>query len=358
MSRLAGRLPVLVDCAGARMGGALRLRTELDTYLAALPEVGVRVVGRNQQVAPGWLARREFLGRARRVVALNNVGFVATPAQRWVLLRNLLHFLSPDETARIPGVPTNVAREAQVVRACARRADAVVVPTAAMAERVLAVLPALGSRLVVRPHPLSAPPQVPAAQRRPGRFLCPVLFAPFKAMGELLRPVDEAATLVAERTGEDVHIVVTATDDEARAEGLADCQRLRFVGRLTPEQLAGQQRICRALVYPTRLESFGYPLAEARLAGIPVVAAGTAHSREVAGPVLVPYQREAADEIATAMHTALRDTPLREPVNPFAPGRYFDWLLDVRREQVGRQGVVAREGPGVGRELATRKGEL
>ena len=279
-------------------------------------------------MTPAWLARRELHARTRRVVALNNVGFVATRAQRWVLLRNLLHFLSPQEARQIPGIPPNVAWEARVVRACARRADVVVVPTSAMAERVLAALPALASRLVVRPHPLSAPPPAPA-ERRPGRFLCPVLFAPFKAMGEVLRPVDEAAALVAEQTGADVHVVVTAGEDEARAEGLAGCRRLLFVGRLSPQELAAHQRACQALVYPTRIESFGYPLAEARLAGVPVVAAGTAHNHEVAGPMLVPYQRESPDEIAAAMHAALTAAPQREAVNPFDPGRYFDWLLDA-----------------------------
>lgn len=319
---------VLVDCAGARMGGALRFLTELDAYLARRPASDIVVVGRNRSLTPAWLVRRESLTRHRRVVALNNAGFVATRGERWVLLRNLLHFLPPDEVAELPGgLPATIVRQAPVVRACARRADVIVVPTTLMAEQVQRVLPSLASRIAVRPHPLSRPPLGPAETRDPQGFLCPVLFEPFKAMGRRLRSVNEAARKVTEQTGQDVTVTVTATDDEARAEGLGQCGQLRFVGRLAPDQLAPLQRAHAALLYPTKVESFGYPLAEARLAGLPVVARGTPQTREVAGPVLVPYQREHPDELAEAMRLALTARPPRESTNPFDPNQYFDWLL-------------------------------
>ncbi|WP_243657498.1 glycosyltransferase [Parafrankia sp. BMG5.11] len=337
MTGPSGASGVLVDCAGARMGGALRFLTELDSYLNARPAAPVHLVGRGRGMAPSWLARRERPARYRRAVALNNIGFVASGAQRWVLLRNLLHFLPPEDIRRLPGgLPPKVLGTAHVVRACARRSDVVVVPTTAMAERVSAAVPGLASRIVVRPHPLSPIPR-PREDRgaatplgAPGTpdFLCPVLFAPFKAMGALLRPVDEAAELVSEASGADVRVTVTATASEARAEGLAGAHRLRFVGRLSPDRLAGLQRGCRALVYPTRIESFGYPLAEARLAGVPVVAPDTAQNREVAGPVLTPYDRADPVDIAAAMQTAMHAVFAPEAANPFDPERYFDWLLN------------------------------
>ncbi|OHV20142.1 mannosyltransferase [Parafrankia soli] len=324
---------VLVDCAGARMGGALRFLTELDSYLADRPSADVEVVGRDRRVAPTWLARRETLGRHRRSVALNNVGFVATRGERWVLLRNLLHFLPPEEIAAIPGgLPPGTAQQAQIIRACARRADMVVVPTTTMAQRVLAVLPELTSRLAVRPHPLSRAPAAAVRGQTGDRvdLLCPVLFAPFKAMGRLLRPVDRAAGLAARQTGAEITVSVTATASEAHAEGLAGCRHLRFVGRLTPTRLAEFQQSCHAIVYPTRIESFGYPLAEARLAGVWAIAADCPHNREVAGPVLIAYQRDTPDDLAAAMVTALGAIPEQRAENPFDPVRYFDWLLDAR----------------------------
>ncbi|WP_018640451.1 glycosyltransferase [Parafrankia elaeagni] len=326
MNPATGR--VLVDCAGAWMGGALRLLSELDAHLARQPTSDVVVVGRNRSLTSTWLIRRERAARYRRIIALNNAGFVATRGERWVLLRNLLHFLPAEEVAQLPGgLPTTIIRQAPIVRACARKADVVVVPTTLMADRVQQALPTLGSRIVVRPHPLSRPPQSDPAVRDRYRFLCPVLFEPFKAMGQRLRNVAEAARKVSDLAEREVTVTVTATDDEARREGLLDCSPLRFVGRLTPQQLVPLQHSHGALLYPTKVESFGYPLAEARLAGIPVVARGTAQSREVAGPVLVPYQHEDPDEIATAMHVALTADPPRESANPFDPDEYFTWLL-------------------------------
>nr|MDT0667094.1 hypothetical protein [Micromonospora sp. DSM 115978] len=79
--------PVLIDCAGGPMGGALRLLTELDMYLARRPATSVRVVGRGHRLSPQWLARRELTRAQDRAVSLNNVSFVTTRAQRWVLLR-------------------------------------------------------------------------------------------------------------------------------------------------------------------------------------------------------------------------------------------------------------------------------
>ena len=45
----------------------------------------------------------------------------------------------------------------------------------------------------------------------------------------------------------------------------------------------------RAIYFPTDLESFGYPLAEARVSGQPVIARDTALNREIAGPALCRY---------------------------------------------------------------------
>ena len=44
---------------------------------------------------------------------------------------------------------------------------------------------------------------------------------------------------------------------------------------------------CRAVYFPTGLESFGCPLAEARVNGVPVIARDTPQNREIAdaGPV-------------------------------------------------------------------------
>src|ERR1017187_640941 len=172
--------PVTVDIAGAQMGGAARYAAELRGYLARTGRTDIRVIGMARHVDPAWLLRREISApNAARRVAANNVSFVAPGGERWTLLRNALHFLTGSEACHLdPALRATVSREAAVVRLCARRADVLVVPSTAMAERVTRVLPGVQNRIAVRPHPVSAD----SVPRLPGdpAILCPVLFAPYK----------------------------------------------------------------------------------------------------------------------------------------------------------------------------------
>ena len=61
-------MTVVVDIAGAQMGGAARFAGELDRYLARTGRRDIQVIGGARRVAPGWLMRREAVGRraARR----------------------------------------------------------------------------------------------------------------------------------------------------------------------------------------------------------------------------------------------------------------------------------------------------
>ncbi len=149
---------VTVDAAGALMGGAARFIVELNGYLERTGREDVEIIGTRRRVRPGWLLRRELSSPARsRRVALNNVGFLAPGGQRWTLLRNPLHFLTEGEQARLDPIQrASVRRKAAVVHLAARRSDVIVAPSMAMTERIAAVTPDLRSRVVVRPHPVSA----------------------------------------------------------------------------------------------------------------------------------------------------------------------------------------------------------
>ena len=93
---------VTVDIAGAQIGGAARYARELHRYLARTGRQDVQVIGASRQVGPGWLLQREITERKTdRRIAVNNVSFVGSGGQRWTLLRNALHFLNSDETARL-----------------------------------------------------------------------------------------------------------------------------------------------------------------------------------------------------------------------------------------------------------------
>lgn len=317
---------VTVDVAGAQMGGAARFAGELRGYLARTGRSDVRVIGGARRVDPRWLLQREMSapGGGRRV-ALNNVSFVAPGAERWALLRNALHFLTAAEAARLdPKLRASVRREAAVVRLCARRADVIVVPCTAMSERVTRAMPAARRRVVIRPHPVSADP-VPSRQRD-AAILCPVLFAPYKQMSERLA---ELMMAVRECGNPSVLVRITAAPADM-PPWLASDPRLEFLGRLDQRELSRVRARSSAIYFPTGLESFGYPLAEARASGHPVIARDTPQNKEIAGAALCGFSPGDPQSLRSAVALALSKDVTPDPV-PFDPDAYFNWMLGEPR---------------------------
>ncbi|MGH8995907.1 MAG: hypothetical protein ACRDYB_07760 [Acidimicrobiales bacterium] len=130
--------------------------------------------------------------------------------------------------------------------------------------------------------------------------------------------------------GDPIELVLTLDPSTLQALGIADRPWLVVNGPLLPEQLGPLQASAGVIFFPCELESFGFPLAEARVNRQPVVAPDTALSREVAGDALVPYHPGDVNSLAAAFDEALGLTlpPLRE--NPFDPGRYFTCLFEFQ----------------------------
>jgi glycosyltransferase involved in cell wall biosynthesis len=315
-----------VDIAGAQMGGAARYAAELHSYLARSGRTDVHVIGAARPVSPAWLLRREFsMPAGSRRVALNNISFVAPGRERWTLLRNALHFLTDAEASRLgPRLRASVRRQGNVVRLSARRADVLIVPSSAMAERVTRVLPETSSRIVIRPHPVSAD-SVPRLPRDPA-ILCPVLFAPYKRMDERLA---ELLTAVRKHADSCVRVRVTACRADLPAAVSAD-PRVEFFGQVSQLELRQVWARSRAIYFPTGLESFGYPLAEARVSGQPVVARDTAQNREIAGPALCGFIPGDSGSLGQAIVLAMTKNVAPDP-SPFDPDAYFNWMLGGAR---------------------------
>jgi hypothetical protein len=236
-----------------------------------------------------------------------------------------LHFLTEGEQGRLdPALRASVRRDAVVVHLAARRSDVIVAPSTAMTERIATVSPELSSRVVVRPHPVS----VPSIPRLPGDpvILCPVLFAPYKHMALHLT---ELLTAVGDLEDPAVRVRVTARAAEVPA-AVACHPRVELVGHLPCGELRELQARSRAIYVPTGLESFGYPLAEARVSGQPAIARDTAQNREIAGPALCGYTPGDPDSLRRAVEAALTADVAPDP-GPFDPDQYFGWLLGVPR---------------------------
>jgi glycosyltransferase involved in cell wall biosynthesis len=322
---------VTIDLAGGHMGGAARYRTELGGYLARSGLRDVKVIGRTRSLTPAWLAAREAAAPRRgRRVAVNNVGFLTPGGERWTLLTNALHFPAAPEAAELePRLRAAMARQAAVVHRAARRSDVLIVPCTAMAERVAAVLPDVAGRLVVRMHPVS-----PAGVSLSGTgslIFCPVLFAPYKHMDDRIA---EWLTAVDDVLDDAVRLIVTASPGDVPGE-LAASPRLHFVGRLDVARAHEVLSRCRAVYFPTSLESFGCPLAEARANGQPVIAVDSPQNREIAGPVLFAYTQGDQESLLHATRAALTAQVRPDPA-PFDPDAYFDWLLGTGKPDEGR----------------------
>jgi len=314
-------MAVTIDMAGGLMGGAARYAAELNRYLQRHERDDIKVIGAGRHLTAAWLAAREASADRRgRRIALNNVGFITPGGERWTLIANALHFLTAAETAALaPELRATAARQATIVHRAARRSDVVVAPCTAMAERITGALPDVAGRLAVRMHPITG---VPARKATGSLILCPLLFSPYKHMPE--RIADWLA-VAAGAMDDSVRLIVTASTGEVPAS-LAASPRLHFVGRLSVEQLAELWDRCRAVYFPTSLESFGYPLAEARVLGRPVIAVDTPQNREIAGPALCGYTVGDDHSLRCAVEEALVAEVAPDPA-PFDSDAYFDWML-------------------------------
>ncbi|MGD0683592.1 MAG: glycosyltransferase [Streptosporangiaceae bacterium] len=317
---------VFVDAAGGTVGGAGRFRVELYQYLARTGRDDVRLIGAFRRIDAAWLIRREIANpiRARRV-ALNNLSFLTPGGERWTRLGNPLDFLDDQEWASLhPSLRAETRFRAPIVRLAARCSDVIVTPSTAMAERVGHILPSVRSRIIPRLNPVSAD-SVPSMPRE-AVILCPVIFSPYKHMISRLR---EWIAAVDEHIDASVQMLVTAALPEV-PDDLARHPRIKLVGQLSHAELRQLWARSRAIFFPPGLESFGFPLAEARANGQAVIARDTEQNREIAGPALCGFTVGDADSLRDATEQALTRDVAPDP-GPFEPDAYFNWLLGAPR---------------------------
>jgi glycosyltransferase involved in cell wall biosynthesis len=166
---------------------------------------------------------------------------------------------------------------------------------------------------------------IPDLPRDPA-ILCPILFSPYKQMAdrlsELLAATDAGASPA-------VRLRVTADPAELPPD-LACHPRVEVVGRLTNQSLRELWGRSRAIYFPTGIESFGYPLAEARASGRPVIARDTEQNREIAGAALCGFTLGDDESLLRAVTRALTTDVAPDP-GPFDPDAYFGWLLGSPR---------------------------
>jgi glycosyltransferase involved in cell wall biosynthesis len=214
--------------------------------------------------------------------------------------------------------PRGVTWHRRMAARVARRADAVVVPTRAVADALAGHLQL--SRVEVIGEGVSGDLALPGdAQRRAERLDLPdggflltlATLEPRKGLDVLIAALARPGVL-------DLPLLVVGQPgwggvdpaDLARREGIAP-DRVRVLGRLDDADLATVLDRATALVMPSRAEGFGLPVLEAMAAGTPVVCSADPALAEVGGDAVRTAPVGDAHALAAQLTDVLGDAALR-----------------------------------------------
>ena len=228
--------------------------------------------------------------------------------------------------------PRGVRWHRVMAERAARFADAVVVPTMAVAEELGHFVPELER---ARIHPLGAgvaaafrvEPAEVAEQHVAQRYELPDRYFVSLATLEPRKGLDLLIAALARLGADALPLLVIGqpgwgeVDVPAllRRHGLAD-SAVRVLGRLPDPELAIVMRGAAALVMPSRAEGFGLPVAEAMSVGTPVVCSDLPALVEVAGGAAIVVAREDVDALAEGL-TRVLDPAVSDPLRRAGPLR-------------------------------------
>jgi alpha-1,3-rhamnosyl/mannosyltransferase len=151
----------------------------------------------------------------------------------------------------------------------------------------------------------------------------------------------KAVPLVRDRTSEPFRLVLagrTGWGADADLRALRGRANVEVVESPTDEQLARLYSRARALVFPSRMEGFGLPVAEAMASGAAVITSDLPCVREFAGPVPTYVPAGDAQQLAGAMSAALENgaTTVRDKT------RHREQIQGLRWNSIGERtaGVI------------------
>jgi glycosyltransferase involved in cell wall biosynthesis len=228
--------------------------------------------------------------------------------------------------------PRGVAWHRRAIARAAREADALVVPTRAVAADLTG---RLGARPRIEVAGEGIAPDLLAEPQDPGLPAGPYVAAvgtvePRKGFADLVRAMGEP-------DAPDVPLVIVGRPGwgDVDLPRIAERTgiRLRMLSGLTDRQLAAVLRRASALAVPSLAEGFGLPLLEAMTLGVPVVHSDAPALVEVAGGAGLQVGRADPRALAGALRTAVHDAERRAAM--IAAGtrraREFSWENTARR---------------------------
>jgi glycosyltransferase involved in cell wall biosynthesis len=198
--------------------------------------------------------------------------------------------------------PRGVSWHRAMIARAATRANALVVPTQAVADDLAGRVPTTASVHVIGHGPTTFPDAVEFDL--PKRYVLAIgTLEPRKGIDVLIDAMsrfDGPPLLLVGQPGWGGLDPLAMARERGLAEG-----RVRLLGRLSDAELAGVLRRASVLAVPSLAEGFGLPLLEAMAAGVPVVHSDVPALAEVAGGAGAAVPRGDAAALAVALRELL-----------------------------------------------------
>jgi glycosyltransferase involved in cell wall biosynthesis len=161
-------------------------------------------------------------------------------------------------------------------------------------------------------------------------FIYPALPRVFKNFETLCA----AAQILASRgiSGFEVRLTIDGSENRYSRwlrQRFSDTAQIQFIGRKTKDEMATQYEQACAVVFPSKLETWGLPITEGKAQVLPLIVADLPYARETVGnyDLVSFFPAESSEALANLMQAMIEQTwrPTgnrhSEPASPFAP----DW---------------------------------
>jgi glycosyltransferase involved in cell wall biosynthesis len=193
--------------------------------------------------------------------------------------------------------------------ASARRAERVLCPSATTADRLVRWAGIDRERVVVVPWGVGDVFRAPPADARGDYVLFVGRWEPRKGLGTLHRAMRELAA-----KGCRLRLVVAGGPGwraEREIQSLRADPDVDLVQDPSDPRLAALYARALALVYPSSMEGFGFPVAEAMAGGCPVIASDLPELRELARDAAIYFAPGDYGDLATALSSVVTDPERR-----------------------------------------------
>lgn len=139
------------------------------------------------------------------------------------------------------------------------------------------------------------------------------------------------------RLRDDFDLLIAGTtgwsSEKTMARLLSRPPSVRYLGYVPEDELPGLTAGATAFVYPSLYEGFGFPVAQAMAAGVPVITSNTSCLPEIAGDAALLVDPRSQDEIKSAIQKLLTSPALQQQLRSAARARaeQYRWETCARK---------------------------